>query len=173
MENTDNHFQLALEAADQKIEAIDSEHHTLQSTLSKLISDRAVLLSTRKALLIQLGELTPETHTTAEGNSARSKNHFKGMGQAAAARKHLTEVGHSQTHAEVLEALLKGNFKTHSKRPSDSLRMAMQKRPDWFRWVKRPGDHGRWELVEWPTEDGPNTTPPSSNSEPPTLSLVQ
>lgn len=173
MENTDNHFQLALKAADRKIEAIESEHHTLQLTLSKLISDRAVLLSTRKALLIQLGELNPETNSLAEVNFARSKNHFKGMGQAAAARKHLTEVGHSQTHAEVLEALLKGNFKTHSKRPSDSLRMAMQKRPDWFRWVKRPGDHGRWELVEWPTEDSPNTTPPSTNSDPPTLSLVQ
>ncbi|SRR5258706_15076244 len=34
VENTDNHFQLALKAADQKIEAIDSEHHTLQSKLS-------------------------------------------------------------------------------------------------------------------------------------------
>jgi len=173
VENTDNHFQLALKAADLKIEAIESEHHTLQLTLSKLISDRTVLLSTRKALLIQLGELHPQTNSLPEVNFARSKNHFKGMGQAAAARKHLTEVGHSQTHAEVLEALLKGNFKTHSKRPSDSLRMAMQKRPDWFRWVKRPGDHGRWGLVEWPAEDSPNTTAPSTNFDPPTLSLVQ
>lgn len=171
MENEQTCFQLALKQTDEKLTAIDREHEALHNTLTKLNADKSVLLNTQKALRIQLGEIPPQLPSGPDGNAA-SKNQFKGMGQAAAARKYLAEVGHSKTHAELIDALLKRKFKTQSKRPSDSLRMAMQARPDWFRWIKRPGDRGRWELVEWPVENS-NPNPALSNPETPNLSLVK
>jgi len=173
VEDEQNCFQLALNAADEAIAAIEGELDRLQAALTKLTSDKSVFLNTRRALLIQLGELTPEISLAPENNSKGSKNHFKGMGMAAAARRHLAEVGRAQTHAEVLEALLKGNFKTQSKHPSGSLRTAMQKRPDWFRWVKRPADRGRWELVEWPIQHNEDPMAPPTAAAAPSLTLVQ
>jgi hypothetical protein len=171
MESGESVFQLALKEANEKLSQVDVEYRVLDSKLKDLTDKQKILLSTRLALQIQVGEVAPpEPLSFAEVISARSKNHFKGMGMAAAARKHLAEVGHAQTHAEILEALLKGNFKTQSKHPSGSLRTAMQKRPDWFRWVKRYGERGQWELVEWPIQE-PNVTEPEHSA--PTLSLVQ
>jgi len=49
----------------------------------------------------------------------------------------------------------------------------MQKHPDWFRWVKLPGDRGQWELVEWPPTQLDMNRPVPTTADPPTLSLVQ
>ncbi|HBB95573.1 MAG TPA: hypothetical protein DC054_09290 [Blastocatellia bacterium] len=172
MESGESVFQLALKEANEQLSQVDVEYDVLNSKLKDVTDKKTILLSTRLALQIQVGEVAPpEPLSFAQAISARSKNHFKGMGMAAAARKHLAEVGHAQTHAQVLEALLKGNFKTQSKHPSGSLRTAMQKRPDWFRWVKRPADRGRWELVEWPIHDENPMAPPTAAA--PSLALVQ
>lgn len=151
MENN-NFFELALKAADEKIEVIDSEIATLQSALSKRLSEKTTLLGTRRALLIQLGEIAPGNDLAGPTTWSVSKKTFKGMGQASAARKHLSEIGRPQTHAEVVEALLKGHLKIASKHPGNSIRSSMQKHPEWFRWVKLNGDRGQWELVEWPQQ---------------------
>jgi hypothetical protein len=174
MESGESIFELALKETIEKLSQVDAEYDALDSKLKDLTDKKTILLSTHRALQIQVGEVAPpETLSFAEVISARSKNHFKGMGMAAAARKHLAEVGRAQTHAEVLEALLKGNFKTQSKHPSGSLRTAMQKRPDWFRWVKRPADRGRWELVEWPIQHYENPMAPTTAAAAPSLTLVQ
>lgn len=170
MESGENVFQLALKEANETLSQVDVEHEVLNSKLKDLTDKKMILLSTRRALQIQVGEVAPEPLSCTEAIPARTKNHFKGMGMAAAARKHLAEVGHAQSHAEILEALLKGNFKTQSKHPSGSLRTAMQKHPDWFRWVKQYGERGQWELVEWPIQE-PTMTGPEHSA--PTLSLVQ
>ncbi len=150
MENQDSYFQLALREADENIARIDRESARIQTELRRLSTEKVILLGTRKALLIQLGELVPEKASDEEGTSSVSKNAFKGLGSAAAARKYLQEVGQAQTHQQVVDALVKGNAKSGSKRPSDSIRTSMQRRPEWFRWVKRKGSPGCWELVEWP-----------------------
>lgn len=172
MESGETVFQLALKETNETISQLDVEHEVLNSKLKDLTNKKTILLSTRRALQIQVGEVAPEPLSFTDVIPARSKNHFKGMSMAAAARTHLAEVGHAQTHAEILEALLKGNFKTQSKHPSGSLRTAMQKRPDWFRWVKRPNERGQWELVEWPTDDLNDTAAPIETRTT-TLSLVQ
>ncbi len=172
MDDQNDPFAVALKAADERINSIDGEHDGLRLRLDKLANEKTILLTTRRALLIQTGELPPEVQSSSQ-TSPTSRKSFKGMSLAAAARKYLIDIGHPQSHAEVVEALLKGNVKIAAKDPAGSIRTSMQKHPDWFRWVKPPGDHGRWELVEWPTEDGPNNTPPTTNSGPATLSLVQ
>jgi len=150
MENQPTIFELALKTVDEMIVEIDTQHNTLQSKLNSLVSDRAVLLGTRKALLVQLGEIAPAKGLVDEPSGLGLKNPFKGMGLAAAARKYLAELGLPRTHAEVVDALLKGNVKIASKHPGNSIRSSMQKHPDWFRWVKPNGDRGHWELIEWP-----------------------
>lgn len=152
MEDQNNFFELALKSADEKIAHINSEQHTLQSTLNQLLAEKTILLGTRRALLIQLGELSSPSDLAPPITSPAHKNTFKGMGLAAAARKFLTEIGQPQTHAAVVDALLKGNVKTASKRPGNSIRTSMQNHPDWFRWTKLDGDRGYWELVEWPPQ---------------------
>jgi hypothetical protein len=152
MENQHNVFELALQQADTKLALIDTEHDTLQSALKKLLTEKTILLGTRRALLIQLGEIAPEDNSTAQTTHSPTTKPFKGMGQARAARKYLSEIGRPQTHAEVVEALLKGHLKIASKHPGNSIRSSMQKHPEWFRWAKLNGDRGQWELVEWPQQ---------------------
>lgn len=172
MENQHNFFELALQQADTKLALIDTEHDTLQSALKKLLTEKTILLGTRRALLIQLGEIAPEDHSTAQTTHSPTTKPFKGMGQARAARKYLSEIGRPQTHAEVVEALLKGHLKIASKHPGNSIRSSMQKHPEWFRWAKLNGDRGQWELVEWPQQvQQPADTSPKDTTVP-ALSLV-
>ena len=173
MENQDSFFQLALKEADEKIARIDSESARMQAELRSLSTEKVILLGTRRALLIQLGEIVPEKAPDEEVTSSVAKNAFKGLGSAAAARKYLQEVGHAQTHQQVVDALVKGNVKTGSKRPSDSIRTSMQRRPEWFRWVKRKGSPGCWELVEWPeTSEAAAEEPAQTAPIAPALALV-
>jgi hypothetical protein len=171
MEAQDNVFMLALKKADEQIGLIDGEHSSLRLQLERLVTEKTILLTTRRALLIQIGELPPEAQPMPQRTST-SRKPFKGLSLAAAARKYLFDTGRPQTHAELVEALLKGNVKIASKHPANSIRTSMQKHPDWFRWNKPPGDRGRWELVEWPIHPDVNpTVPPSEGT--PNLTLVQ
>lgn len=161
MENQPNIFGLALKAANEKIADIETHHNTLQAQLKDLVTEKTILLGTRRSLLIQLGEIAPEEHSIAQTTHSPTTKPFKGMGQASAARKYLSEIGRPQTHAEVVEALLKGHLKIASKHPGNSIRSSMQKHPEWFRWVKFHGDRGQWELTEWPQQpQQPADTPP-------------
>lgn len=78
-----------------------------------------------------------------------TRNAFKGMSPAVAARTYLQKVGRPQTHAEVANALLMGSVMSASRRPADSFRTSMQRHPKWFRWTKKNGQVGTWALVEW------------------------
>jgi hypothetical protein len=166
MDNQDNFFALALKQADDTMASIDIQFNSVQAQLESLATKKSILIATRRALLIQLGDLPPD-QTPLPQMSARTKS-FKGMSLAAAARKYLFDIGRPQTHAQIVEGLLKGNARIASKRPGNSVRACMQEHPEWFRWVKRPGACGHWELVEWPTNDVA-----VAESSTPTLSLVQ
>jgi hypothetical protein len=170
MEKEQNFFALALNQADEQIATIDRQCESLQGQLDLLTGKKTVLIATRSALLIQEGRLSPDQTPLPQGPA--STKSFKGLSLAAAARKYLFDKGRPQTHAEVLEALLKGKARIASRRPSNSIRSSMQKHPDWFRWVKRPNERGQWELVEWPTDDL-NVTVAPTETRTPTLSLVQ
>ena len=154
MDEQNNAFAVALKEADERIAWTDNQCDTLRSQLEQRAAEKTILLGTRHALLIQVGDLPPE-HQPLPQTASPSKRPFKGLSLAAAARKYLFDVGQPQTHAQVVEGLLKGNVKIASKHPATSIRSSMQKRPDWFRWVKEDGDRGRWELVEWPPQSDP------------------
>jgi hypothetical protein len=169
MEHQQNFFALALKQADAEITDIDSRHDSLQAELDMMAAKKNKLITTRCALLIQVGDL-PADQSPLPQTSVPLKS-FKGMSFAAAARKYLFDVGRPQTHAQVVEALIKGNIKIASKHPGNSIRTSMQKHPEWFRWVKRPTDRGQWELVEWPIQDSPVSVPMVEKVTP-TLALV-
>jgi hypothetical protein len=165
MDNQDNPFAMALTAANQRIDLIDNEHQILQTKQQRLIAEKIMLIDTQHQLRIQVGEIPPPHHSLPQTLS-KSKNSFKGMGIAAAARKWLFEIGRPQTHTQLVEALLKRGLTIASKHPANAIRTAMAKHPEWFRWVKDDGDRGRWELVEWPTQTNPqndNTSEPTTN----------
>jgi hypothetical protein len=84
-----------------------------------------------------------------------SRNAFKGMAPAQAARKYLLEIGHGTSHTALVKALLRGNVKTGSKHSTDAMRTALHRHKEWFVWKKEKGQRGIWELVEWQvSEDG-------------------
>jgi hypothetical protein len=171
MEKEQNFFALALIQADEKIAAIDRQCESLKLQLDALVSQKTVLIATRRALLIQEGDLSPNQIPLPQ-SSAPTKS-FKGMSLAAAARKYIFDIGAPQTHAEVVGALLKENVRIASKHPGNSIRTSMQKHPDWFRWVKPNGDRGHWELVEWPsTIQQPREPSSETAAAGPNLSLV-
>lgn len=166
-----NAFQLALNQAEQKIAIIDAESARMTAELERLAVEKAVLVGTRKALRKQLGEVIPEEVNDEEGSSIVPRNYFRGIGPAEAARKYLQLLGHGCSHADMVQALLRGKVRSGSKRPADSFRTSIQRRSDWFRWKKEKGKVGKWELVEWPGIDE-TSKEPSRPATSPILALV-
>lgn len=104
-----------------------------------------------------------------------TRNAFKGMAPAQAARKYLLEVGRGVAHPVLVKALLRGNVKSGSKHATDAVRTALHRHKDWFVWKKEKGQRGTWELVEWQTtaeELRVEPAPASATSGSPALSLV-
>lgn len=154
---------LALAEVEREIATVDSEAERLTTESTKLAVKKRSLQKTLRGLEELLGRVPPEplpsnTGSFNEGEVASStslvsRNAFRYMAPAAAARKFLRDVGHRLTHVEVVDALLRGNVKSKAKYPSDSFRTAMLRRSDWFVWKKEPGHFGCWELVEWQQAD--------------------
>src|SRR6185369_16623098 len=74
-----------------------------------------------------------------------TKNAFKGMAPAQAARKYLLEVGRAVAHPVLVKALLRGNVKTGSRHATDAFRTALHRHKDWFVWKKVKGQRPTWE----------------------------
>jgi hypothetical protein len=154
---------LALVEVEREIAAVDSEFETLTTKATTLAVKKGSLQKTQRGLAELLGRVPTEPSPLriealdkidlGSGTSLVARNAFRYMGPAAAARKLLRKMGHRMTHPEVVEALFRGNVKSRSKYPSDSIRAAMLRRKDWFVWKKEPGHFGYWELVEWQHED--------------------
>jgi hypothetical protein len=154
---------LALSEVEREIATVDAEAERITAEVANLAVKKRSLLKTLSGLKELLGQAEPEPLPADSGSfnevelastvSHVSRNAFRGMGPAAAARKYLRDVGQRQTHAEVVDALLRGNVKSKAKYPSDSFRTAMQRRTDWFVWKKELGQFGYWELVEWQCAD--------------------
>jgi len=77
---------------------------------------------------------------------------FKEMALPEAAKKFLTMLGRPATHSEVVESLRTGGVNSELKHLNNSVRSAMQRRPDLFVFVKQDGSFGEWELAEWSGE---------------------
>jgi hypothetical protein len=147
---------LALAEVEREIALVDSEAGRLTTAGSKLAVKKRSLEKTLRGLAELLGRVPPEPLPSnigffdeGEGSSTSlvSRNAFRYMGPAAAARKLLRKVGHRLTHPEVVEALLRGNVKSKARFPSDSSGPQCLRRKEWFVWKKEPGHFGCWELV--------------------------
>lgn len=173
---------LALTEVEREIAVVDSEADRLTAGVMKLAVKKRSLLKTLRGLEELLGRVEPEPLSPMNaslneiempsGAYSVSRNAFRYMGPAAAGRKLLRNTGHRLTHAELVDALLRGSVKSKAKYPSDSFRTAMQRRTDWFVWKKEVGHFGCWELVEWQKdEEKPKLTDAAGISR--TLSLVR
>lgn len=163
---------------------IDAETARMSTELSELATRRLTVVTFFNAARAALGEVVPESNTVGgdlesredediDGLSLVARNAFRALGPSQAAVKYLRLREQRVTHAELVKALEKGNVKSGSKRPSDSIRNALSRRPDLFVWIKEPAKVGRWGLKEWQkTEESPSekTSDPAASSRP--LSLV-
>ena len=184
-------FELALLRTERDIADEDDEVARLEAEMVRMRSEiaqsgqrRAGFVALRNELKKRLGHDVPEDARRASSqddvsDSQVSRNAFKGMAPAHAARKYLLEIGHGMSHTALVKALLRGNVKTGSKHSTDAMRTALHRHKDWFVWKKEKGQRGIWELVEWQTgEDrlGAEDTTASRMSSLPhgssTLSLV-
>jgi hypothetical protein len=170
---------LALAEVEQDIGVVDVEAERLTTKLAELEVKKLSLQKTARGLQELLGIVPPAPATGNNGHvdpagavvntNLLPRNVFRGMPPSAAARKFLRAIGHRVTHAELVEALVRGNVKSRAQYPSDSFRAAMMRRADWFVWKKEVGHFGYWELVEWQGDETASTTAISK----PTLALVR
>lgn len=171
---------LALAEVERDIANTDAEVERLKGEISIREVKKQSLQKTARGLQELLG-IVPAApsalnHSSLDDVEATTRtallprNVFRGMSPAAAARKFLRAVGHRATHAELVEALVRGNVKSRSRYPSDSFRAAMMRRTDWFVWKKEVGHFGCWELQEWRQD---NESSQTSTGTRPALSLVR
>jgi len=119
-------------------------------------SQRNLLVRTRGSIKVVLQmPLTSEEAQLCgvEAESQRScaipEDAFKGLTLPEAAKKLLGILGRAATHREMVDGLRKGGVAHELKHLENSLRSAMQRRPDLFVFIKEEGNFGQWELVEW------------------------
>lgn len=74
---------------------------------------------------------------------------FKDMTLPEAAKKLLVILGRPATNREMAEGLRKGGVSSELAHLENSLRSAMQRRPDMFVFMKDDGKFGEWHLTEW------------------------
>ena len=160
-------FELALLRTERDIADADDETARLEAEIVRMRSEIAQIGKRRSGfvdlsnqLKKRLGHEVPEDegrwskHDDDDVSVSQvSRNAFKGMAPAQAARKHLLEIGHGMSHTALVKALLRGNVKTGSKHSTDAMRTALHRHKEWFVWKKEKGQRGIWELVEWQSED--------------------
>ena len=160
-------FELALLRTQRDIADTDDEKARLEgeivrmrSEIARLDQRRVGFVNLSNELKKRLGHEVPEDARRASKQdddvsvSQVSRNAFKGMAPAQAARKYLLEIGHGMSHSALVKALLRGNVKTGSKHSTDAMRTALHRHKEWFVWKKDKGQRGIWELVEWQTGEG-------------------
>jgi hypothetical protein len=128
----------------------------LQRKAKRLDSQRNLLVRARGSVKVMLQmPLTSEEAQLCgvEAESQRSyaipEDAFKGLTLPEAAKKLLGILGRAATHREMVDGLRKGGVAHELKHLENSLRSAMQRRPDLFVFIKEEGNFGQWELVEW------------------------
>jgi hypothetical protein len=181
-------FELALlrtqrdiaDAYDEKAR-LEAEIVRMRSEIVRIDQRVAGFVDLSNELKKRLGHEVPEDARSKQDDdvsvSQVSRNAFKGMAPAHAARKYLLEIGHGMSHSALVKALLRGNVKTGSKHSTDAMRTALHRHKEWFVWKKEKGQRGIWELVEWQTDregvqDGTASRMSGLPSSSPTLSLV-
>jgi hypothetical protein len=157
-------FELALlrnerdiaDAYDEKVR-LEAEIVRMRGEIVRIDQRVAGFVDLSNELKKRLGHEVPEDarRTSKQDDdvsvSQVSRNAFKGMAPAHAARKYLLEIGHGMSHTALVKALLRGNVKTGSKHSTDAMRTALHRHKEWFVWKKEKGQRGIWELVEWQT----------------------
>ena len=185
-------FELALlrtardiAGADEEMARLEAEIVRMRSEIARISQQRAGFVDLSNQLKKRLGhEVVEDVHNRSKQDddvdvAQVSRNAFKGMAPAHAARKYLLEIGHGMSHTALVKALLRGNVKTGSKHSTDAMRTALHRHKEWFVWKKEKGQRGIWELVEWQTgedrkgvQDGPASRMSGLPSNSPALSLV-
>jgi hypothetical protein len=182
-------FELALlrterdiASADDEMARLESEIVRMRAEIAKIANQRAGFVDLSIELKKRLGQEVPVKARAGgeldEDASVRlvTRNAFKGMAPATAARKYLLEIGRGVSHPTLVKALLRGNVKTGSKHSTDAMRTALHRHKEWFVWKKEKGQRGTWELVEWQTGanelSAQETAPTVPSGAPPALSLV-
>lgn len=171
--------------ADDEMARLEAEIVRMRSEIARIGQRRAGFIDLSNELKKRLGHDAPEDARRASKQdddvsvSQVSRNAFKGMAPAHAARKYLLEIGHGISHTALVKALLRGNVKTGSKHSTDAMRTALHRHKEWFVWKKDKGQRGIWELVEWQAcedrkgvQDGSAPRMSGLPSSSPTLSLV-
>ena len=160
-------FELALlrterdiAGADEETARLEAEIVRMRSEIARISQQRAGFVDLSNQLKKRLGhEVVEDVRSgSKQGDDVDvaqvSRNAFKGMAPAHAARKYLLEIGHGMSHTALVKALLRGNVKTGSKHSTDAMRTALHRHKEWFVWKKEKGQRGIWERVEWqPSED--------------------
>jgi hypothetical protein len=160
-------FELALlrterdiAGADEEMARLEAEIIRMRSEIARISQQRTGFVDLSNQLKKRLGhEVVEDVRSGSKQDddvdvAQVSRNAFKGMAPAQAARKYLLEIGHGMSHTALVKALLRGNVKTGSKHSTDAMRTALHRHKEWFVWKKEKGQRGIWELVEWQTSEG-------------------
>lgn len=118
-------------------------------------------------------KLCPEVSVTNESSVSITRNTFKAMSIADAARKYLLMLGRGATQRELIEILQNGGVRTEAKHLDAAFRNSLVRRPDWFVFIREKGKLGRWELTEWQNGEIEQFHEDATPQTPRRLSVVQ
>lgn len=167
--------------AEEELALIDSETARMTTELTAMAGRRRTVVKMIEVAKEALGEIPPtpvqeldHERDEAGGLTLVARNAFRALGPVQAALKYLRILEHEETHTNLVKALQKGNVKSGSRRPTDSFRNALARRPDVFVWRKEKGKVGVWGLREWqkPGEQAMAAAASSIEESPRPLSLV-
>lgn len=156
-------YEPMLRQTERDLVALEEEKMRLMQDISRLQrkgkrleSQRNLLIRTRGSIKVVLQMPLTSEEAQLCGVEAESQrpcaipdDAFKDLTLPEAAKKLLTILGRAATHREMVDGLLKGGVAHELKHLDNSLRSAMQRRPDLFLFIKESGNFGQWELVEW------------------------
>lgn len=152
-----------LRQAEQHLMGIENKRNKLLHEIARARRELRQSAIDRKKAVLMVGSiksvlelpLSPEESELCEvpiekaTSASIPDDAFRDMTLPEAAKKLLMILGRPAVHREMAEGLRKGGVTSELAHLENSLRSAMQRRPDMFVFMKDEGKFGEWHLTEW------------------------
>ncbi len=156
-------YESALRQTERDLAALERERTTIRGEMARMQRELLSLADKRiewvraaGSIKTLIGLSLSEEEAALCGTSAEKErlaqippDAFKEISLPVAARKYLEILGRPATHRQLKDGLRRGGINPELKHLDNSLRTALQRRPEEFVFLKNKGGVGQWELTEW------------------------
>lgn len=150
-----------LRRVEQHLAGVENKRRGFLQTIARARRELKELEVDRKRAILMVGSIKNVLHLTLSEEETElvevpiekatspeiAADAFKGKTIPEASRELLRMFDRPATHHEMVEGLRQGGVSNNHL--DNAVRAALQRRTDWFVFVKEKGKFGRWHLVEW------------------------